>query len=67
MAALRIKNGKVYDPANGIDGATREICVVDGRITDQAPPHASVIDAQDRKSTRLNSSHMSESRMPSSA
>ena len=24
-------------------------------------------DAQDRKSTRLNSSHMSESRMPSSA
>ena len=30
-------------------------------------PQVKLIDASDRKSTRLNSSHMSESRMPSSA
>jgi len=29
---LRITNGRVYDPANGIDGAVRDICIVDGRI-----------------------------------
>ena len=31
------------------------------------PPNAHVKDAEDRKSTRLNSSHSSVSRMPSSA
>jgi formylmethanofuran dehydrogenase subunit A len=29
---LRITGGKVYDPANGIDGVVRDICVADGRI-----------------------------------
>lgn len=29
---LRIINGKVYDPANGIDGAIRDVCIADGRI-----------------------------------
>ncbi len=29
---LRIKGGKVYDPANGIDGVVRDICIADGRI-----------------------------------
>ena len=29
---LRIIGGKVYDPANGIDGQVREVCIADGRI-----------------------------------
>jgi len=29
---LRITGGKVYDPANGIDGEIRDVCIRDGRI-----------------------------------
>lgn len=29
---LRLKGGKLYDPANGIDGAVRDIFIEDGRI-----------------------------------
>lgn len=29
---LRIKGGKVYDPANGINGEVRDICIADGKI-----------------------------------
>lgn len=29
---LRITGGKVYDPANGINGEVRDICIADGRI-----------------------------------
>jgi formylmethanofuran dehydrogenase subunit A len=29
---LRITGGRVYDPANGVDGVVRDICVADGRI-----------------------------------
>ncbi len=29
---LRITGGKVYDPANGLDGVVRDICIADGRI-----------------------------------
>lgn len=29
---LRIKGGKVYDPAHGIDGVVQDICIADGRI-----------------------------------
>jgi formylmethanofuran dehydrogenase subunit A len=32
---LRITGGKVYDPANGIDGVIKDICIADGRIVDQ--------------------------------
>jgi formylmethanofuran dehydrogenase subunit A len=32
---LRIKGGKVYDPANGINGEVRDICISDGRIVSQ--------------------------------
>jgi formylmethanofuran dehydrogenase subunit A len=33
---LRITGGKVYDPANGIDGVIKDICIADGSIVDQA-------------------------------
>ena len=29
---LRITGGKVYDPANGINGEVRDICIADGKI-----------------------------------
>lgn len=29
---LRITGGKVYDPANGIDGVVKDICIADGQI-----------------------------------
>lgn len=45
-AAMRIVNGKVYDPANNIDGKIKEICIKDGRIVDSVPEDATVIDAQ---------------------
>src|SRR6266446_1744331 len=32
---LRITGGKVYDPANGIDGVVKDICIADGRIVSQ--------------------------------
>jgi formylmethanofuran dehydrogenase subunit A len=42
---LRISNGRVYDPANGVDGAVRDICVEDGRIVASLPEGARTIDA----------------------
>src|SRR5216683_1788143 len=32
---LRITGGKVYDPANHIDGEIRDVCISDGRIVSQ--------------------------------
>ncbi len=29
---LRITGGKVHDPANGIDGVVKDVCIADGRI-----------------------------------
>ena len=37
---LRIKGGKVYDPANGIDGEVRDVLVRDGRIVDKVSDKA---------------------------
>jgi len=32
MSTLRIKGGRLYDPANGVDGEVRDIHIRDGRI-----------------------------------
>ena len=45
-ATLRIVNGRVHDPANGIDGKTQDICIQDGKIVDDVPSNAKKIDAQ---------------------
>jgi formylmethanofuran dehydrogenase subunit A len=29
---LRITGGRVYDPANGVDGVVQDVCIADGRI-----------------------------------
>jgi formylmethanofuran dehydrogenase subunit A len=41
---LRIVNGRVFDPAHGVNGAVRDICVRDGKIVDDVPPDARRID-----------------------
>ena len=36
MPLLKIANGTVYDPANGIDGVVKDLWIQDGKIV--APP-----------------------------
>ena len=43
---LRIVNGRVHDPINGIDGEVQDICVADGKIVADVPREAKKIDAQ---------------------
>ena len=45
MSSLRIVGGHVYDPANGIDGEARDICIDDGRIVAEVPSSAPRLDA----------------------
>jgi formylmethanofuran dehydrogenase subunit A len=45
MSALRIAGGSVYDPANGIDGDIRDICIDGGRIVADLPSGTPAIDA----------------------
>ncbi len=42
---LRIVNGRVFDPAHGVAGAVRDVCVQDGKIVVDVPPDAKRIDA----------------------
>ena len=42
---LRITGGRVYDPANGIDGEVRDILVRDGRVVDRVSEDARALDA----------------------
>jgi len=46
MTSLRIAGGRVYDPANGIDGDVRDICIDDGRIVADVPSSAPRLDAR---------------------
>jgi formylmethanofuran dehydrogenase subunit A len=46
MTALRIAGGAVYDPANGIDGEVRDVCIADGRVVDDVASDATTIDAR---------------------
>ena len=41
---LRIAGGVVHDPANGIDGEVRDLCIENGRIVAALPHHAPVLD-----------------------
>lgn len=45
-ASLRIINGRVYDPANGIDGEIKELCIKDGKLVASVEEDATVIDAR---------------------
>ena len=46
MTALRITGGRVHDPANGLDGTVRDICIDTGRIVAEVPADATAIDAR---------------------
>jgi formylmethanofuran dehydrogenase subunit A len=43
---LRIQGGTVHDPANGVDGEVRDICIEGGRIVADLPPGAPTLDAR---------------------
>ncbi|MEZ5942238.1 MAG: formylmethanofuran dehydrogenase subunit A [Planctomycetaceae bacterium] len=49
MSLIRVTGGRVYDPANGIDGEVRDIWISDGRIvaapSDPSTPVARTVDA----------------------
>ena len=41
---LRLVGGTVYDPANGIDGEVRDVCIDGGRIVGELPADAPTLD-----------------------
>src|ERR671937_638409 len=43
---LRIAQGRVYDPANGVDGELRDICLDGGKVVEELPSDAPRIDAR---------------------
>ena len=43
---LRITQGRVYDPANGIDGEVRDVCLDDGKVVEELPSDAPRLDAR---------------------
>ena len=43
---LRITGGTVHDPANGIDGQVRDVCIEAGRIVERLPDGAPTLDAR---------------------
>jgi formylmethanofuran dehydrogenase subunit A len=45
MTQLRIIGGAIHDPANGIDGDVRDICIDGGRIVASLPADAPVLQA----------------------
>ncbi len=42
---LRIAGGTVYDPASGVDGEVRDICIEGGRVVPDVPRGAPTLDA----------------------
>jgi formylmethanofuran dehydrogenase subunit A len=46
VSRLRIVGGAVHDPANGVDGEVRDICIDGGRIVADVPAGGSTIDAR---------------------
>ena len=43
---VRLAGGAVHDPANGVDGQVRDVCIADGRIVESVGADATVIDAR---------------------
>jgi formylmethanofuran dehydrogenase subunit A len=46
VTQLRIAGGTVYDPANGIDGEVRDICIDGDRVVDAVPASTPRLDAR---------------------
>ena len=45
-ARLRIAGGTVYDPAHGVDGVVRDVCIEDGRVVAELPASAPRLDVR---------------------
>src|SRR5215204_3777482 len=43
---LRIAQGCLYDPANGVDGEVRDVCLDGGKVVDELPAQAPCINAR---------------------
>ncbi|MGH7498384.1 MAG: formylmethanofuran dehydrogenase subunit A [Gemmatimonadales bacterium] len=43
---LRIVGGSVHDPANGVDGEVRDVCIEDGRVVAAVPHGSPTLDAR---------------------
>ncbi|MBA3317215.1 MAG: formylmethanofuran dehydrogenase subunit A [Gemmatimonadales bacterium] len=43
---LRIVGGALHDPANGVDGEERDVCIEDGRVVASLPDGAPTLDAR---------------------
>ena len=65
---LILTNGVIYT-VDGVRSVQEAVAITDGRISfvGSRDDAAKQVGREDRKSTRLNSSHSSVSRMPSSA
>ena len=46
MTAIRISGGRVHDPANDVDGETRDVCLSGGKVVADVGPEARRIDAR---------------------
>jgi formylmethanofuran dehydrogenase subunit A len=46
MTATRITGGRIHDPANGVDGEVRDLCVEGGKVVEDVRPEARQIDAR---------------------
>jgi formylmethanofuran dehydrogenase subunit A len=46
MTAIRIAGGHVHDPANGVDGEIRDVCIEGGKVVADIGPEARRIDAR---------------------
>ena len=46
MTEIRISGGAVHDPANGVDGELRDVCLKDGKVVADVGPDARRIDAR---------------------
>ena len=43
---LRLAGGTLYDPANGVDGVVRDVCIEAGRIVAELPAGAPRLDVR---------------------
>jgi formylmethanofuran dehydrogenase subunit A len=46
VTAIRISGGAIHDPAHGVDGEVRDLCLQDGKVVAEVGPDAHRIDAR---------------------
>jgi formylmethanofuran dehydrogenase subunit A len=46
VTAIRVSGGAIHDPAHGVDGEVRDLCLQDGKVVAEVGPDAHRIDAR---------------------